>query len=82
MTSNFTGLILVTGVSAPGIEAAILETLAPFTISILDKQSMDIRDRYFLAIHFSLDKAHAKAIEKDLMTTAEKFNVDLVVDFQ
>ena len=82
MTSNFTGLILVTGVSAPGIEAAILETLAPFTISILDKQSMDIRDRYFLAIHFSLDKAHAKAIEKDLMATAEKLDVDLVVDFQ
>lgn len=82
MTSNFTGLILVTGVSTPGIEAAILETLAPFTISILDKQSMDIRDRYFLAIHFSLDKAHAKAIEKDLMTTAENLNVDLVVDFQ
>lgn len=82
MTSNFTGLILVTGVSAPGIEAAILETLAPFTINILDKQSMDIRDRYFLAIHFSLDKAHAKAIEKDLMSTAEKLNVDLVVDFQ
>jgi predicted amino acid-binding ACT domain protein len=82
MTSNFTGLILVTGVSAPGIEAAILETLAPFTIKILDKQSMDIRDRYFLAIHFSLDKAHAKAIEKDLMSTAEKLNVDLVVDFQ
>ena len=82
MTSNFTGLILVTGVSAPGIEAAILETLAPFTISILDKQSMDIRDRYFLAIHFSLDKAHAKAIEKDLMAAAEKLDVDLVVDFQ
>ena len=82
MTSNFTGLILVTGVSAPGIEAAILETLAPFTIKILDKKSMDIRDRYFLAIHFSLDKAHAKAIEKDLMSTAEKLNVDLVVDFQ
>ena len=82
MTSNFTGLILVTGVSAPGIEAAILETLAPFTIKILDKQSMDIRDRYFLAIHLSLDKAHAKAIEKDLMSTAEKLNVDLVVDFQ
>ena len=53
MNSNFTGLILVTGESAPGIEAAILETLSPFTIQILDKQNMDIRERYFLAIHFS-----------------------------
>ena len=82
MTSNFTGLILVTGVSAPGIEEAILKTLSPFTIEIIDKQTMDIRDRYFLAIYFKLDKAHAKAIEKDLLETATRLNVDLVVDFQ
>ena len=82
MTSNFTGLILVTGVSAPGIEEAILKTLSPFTIEIIDKQSMDIRDRYFLAIYFKLDKAHAKAIEKDLLETAANINVDLVVDFK
>lgn len=82
MTSNFTGLILVTGVSAPGIEEAILKTLSPFTIEIIDKQTMDIRDRYFLAIYFKLDKAHAKAIEKDLLETATSLNVDLVVDFQ
>lgn len=82
MTSNFTGLILVTGVSAPGIEDSILKTLSPFTIEIVDKQTMDIRDRYFLAIYFRLDKAHAKAIEKDLLEIAAQLNVDLVVDFQ
>lgn len=82
MNSNFTGLILVTCQSAPGIESAILETLAPYTIKILDKQSMDIRDRYFLAIHFALDKAHSKAIEKELLEVAAKLGVDLVVDFQ
>jgi predicted amino acid-binding ACT domain protein len=82
MTSNFTGLILVTGVSAPGIDEAILNTLAPFTIEIIDKQTMDIRDRYFLAIYFKLDKAHAKAIEKDLLETATTLDVDLVVDFR
>ena len=79
---QYTGLVLVTSESAPGIEDAILETLAPFTITILEKQSMDIRGRYFLAIHFSLDKAHAKAIEKDLLTTSEKIGVDLIVDYQ
>ena len=82
MTSNFTGLILVTGVSAPGIEETILKTLSPFTIEIIDKQTMDIRDRYFLTIYFKLDKAHAKAIEKDLLETATSLNVDLVVDFK
>lgn len=82
MTSNFTGLILVTGVSAPGIDEAILNTLAPFTIEIIDKQTMDIRDRYFLTIYFKLDKAHAKAIENDLLATATTLDVDLVVDFR
>lgn len=82
MNANLTGLALVTGESAPGIEVAILDTLDPFTIEIVDKQSMDIRDRYFLAIYFKLDRAHAKAIESDLLTTAEKLNLDLVVDFK
>lgn len=82
MNSNLTGLILVTAVTAPGIETEILETLKPFTINILDKQSMDIRDRYFLAIYFELDKAHAKAIENDLLKTASKLGVDLVVDYK
>ena len=82
MNGNLTGLILVTAQSAPNIAETILETLSPFTIEILDKQSMDIRDRYFLAIYFKLDKAHAKAIEKDLLAAAERLNVDLVVDYQ
>lgn len=82
MNAIFTGLILVTGESAPNIEKEILDTLSPFVITILDQQSMDIRGRYFLAIHFSLDKAHAKAIEEDLLATAEKIGVDLVVDYQ
>lgn len=82
MTANLTGLILVTSVSKPGIKDAILETLAPFTIQIRDQQSMDIRDRYFLAIYFDLDKAHAKAIEQDLLETAERMEIDLVVDYK
>jgi predicted amino acid-binding ACT domain protein len=82
MKANFTGLMLVTGESAPNVENEILETLSPFVIEILDNQSMDIRGRYFLAIHFSLDKAHAKAIENDLQNTAERLGLDLIVDYQ
>lgn len=84
MTSvgDFTALILITGTIKPDIESTILNTLSPFTISILDKQSMSIRDRYFLAIHFSLDKAHAKAIEADLKSACDKLDVDLAVDYQ
>lgn len=84
MTSDeiFTGLILVTGVSAPKIEESILEILKPFSIKILDKQCIDIRNRYFLTILFSLDKAHAKSIELDLNEGAQKLGVDLAIDYQ
>ena len=66
----------------PDVKERILETLAPFTIKILDQQSMTIRDRYFLAILFSLDRAHAKAIENDLNDTAKRIEVDLAIDYQ
>lgn len=84
MTSDgiFTGLVLVSGVSSPAIQPKIMDTLAAFTIKILDQQSMDIRDRYFLTILFSLDKAHADAIEKDLLQSAESLGVDLAIDYQ
>lgn len=83
MTSKpkFTALILVTGVANNGIESKFLEALAPFTITILDKQSMAIRDRYFLAILIELDKAHAKSIEKDLNLVAKELGMDLAIDY-
>ena len=79
---DFTALILITGTIKPDIESAILDTLAPFTINILDKQSMRIRDRYFLAIYLSLDKAHAKAIEADLQSKCKSLDIDLAIDYQ
>ena len=80
--SKHTALMLVTGQSQPGIEEALKETLSPFAIKILDVQYMDIRDRYFLAILFSLDQAHASAIEKDCMETAQKFQLDIAFDYR
>ena len=35
-----------------------------------------------LPIFFDLDKAHAKAIEQDLLETAERMEIDLVVDYK
>ena len=78
----FTALILVTSEIKPEIKERILEALTPFSIKILDQQSMTIRDRYFLAILFSLDKVHAKAIEKDLYEVANGIGVDLAIDYQ
>lgn len=80
--SSYTGLMLMTGTSKPDIETQVTDTLAAFAIKILDKQSMDIRGRYFLAIHFSLDPAHERAITDDLNELAVKLDLDLAIDFQ
>lgn len=80
--SKYTGLALITGGTKPDLESKTLDALAPFTIQILDKQSMDIRGRYFLAIYFSLDPAHERAITKDLEEMALKNGVDLAIDYQ
>ena len=80
--SKYTGLALITGESNSTIEAQILETLSAFTIQIIDKQSMDIRNRYFLTIYFKLDPAHQKAILKDLEEKTVQLNLDLAVDFR
>lgn len=83
---RYTGLILVsaplTNLEANHIESKILETLSAFTITILDRKSMQIRDRYFLAIYINLDKAHQKAIDSDLKQVAEELQVDLAVDYR
>lgn len=79
---NYTGLALMTGVRAPDIETQIVEALSAFTIQIIDKQSIDIRDRYFLAIYFKLDPAHQKAITKDLEMVTERLKLDLAIDYQ
>ena len=78
----FTALILVTSEIKPNVSERVLETLAPFSIKILDQQTMSIRDRYFLAILFALDRAHIKAIEKDLFEVANAIGVDLAIDYQ
>jgi len=78
----FTALILVTSEIKPNVSERILETLAPFSIKILDQQTMSIRDRFFLAILFSLDRAHVRAIEKDLYEVANDIGVDLAIDYQ
>lgn len=84
--AKYTGLILITAAlsntTEHEIESSFLETLSPFAIDILDKQSMQIRDRYFLAIFIKLDKAHQRAIEIDLNKAAEELQVDIAFDYR
>ncbi|HUW87788.1 MAG TPA: phosphoserine phosphatase SerB [Candidatus Paceibacterota bacterium] len=80
-TQPFTGLILLSGIDAPGITEALFSALAPFSISILDIEQMVIRDRLILTVLIGLDSAHAPAVEADLAACSADLSVDIAVSF-
>jgi phosphoserine phosphatase len=78
---KFTGLILLAGKDSPGITEKLYQTLAPFSIQILDVEQVVIRDRLILTTLIALDPAHSGAIEDDLVKMAGKSGLDLAIDF-
>lgn len=81
-SEQFTGLILLSGVDAPGITETLFETLAPFALNILDIEQVVIRGRVILTVLISCSPAHAKAIEADLATCAQTLGVDIASAFE
>ncbi len=80
--SQFTGLILVSGIDTPGITQALFETLAPFAITVLDIEQVVIRERLILTVLIALNPAHAEAIDADLDECAKSLGVDIATSFQ
>ena len=81
INTEHTGLILISGVDAPGVTQALFATLEPFSITILDIEQVVIRGRLILTTLISLDPAHARAIEADLIEATAKLGLDLAIDF-
>lgn len=81
MKAHYTGLILVSGEDRPGITEALFETLAPFSLSIIDIEQVVIRSRLILTILISLDPAHASAVENDLNAKADSLELDVAMVF-
>lgn len=79
--TQFTGLILLSGVDKPGITESLFKVLAPFSITILDIEQVVISQRLILTVLISLNPAHEKAIENDLMECAEFLDVDIATLF-
>ena len=79
--TEHTGLILISGIDAPGVTQALFSTLEPFAVTILDIEQVVIRGRLILTTLISLDPAHASAIEADLIETTNKLGLDLAIDF-
>ncbi|CAB4729530.1 unannotated protein [freshwater metagenome] len=76
-----TGLILISGVDAPGVTQALFGALEPFAITVLDIEQVVIRGRLILTALIALDPAHAPAIETDLLAATNKLGLDLAIDF-
>ena len=81
INTEHTGLILISGVDAPGVTQALFAALEPFSITILDIEQVVIRGRLILTTLISLDPAHAIAIESDLLEATTKLGLDLAIDF-
>ena len=81
-SSQYTGLILVSGIDSPGITQALFETLAPFSITVVDIEQVVIRDRLILTVLIALNPAHAHAIEEDLQSCADRLSIDIATSFQ
>ena len=79
--SEFTGLILVSGIDTPGITQALFDALAPFAITVLDIEQVVIRERLILTVLIALNPAHAEAIDEDLQLCGEKLGVDIATSF-
>lgn len=79
--NRYTGLILLSGIDAPGISSALFTTLEPFSITVLDIEQVVIRSRLILTVLIDLDPAHAAAVEADLIECATKLNVDIATSF-
>ncbi|CAB5111594.1 unannotated protein [freshwater metagenome] len=79
--TQFTGLILLSGVDKPGITESLFNVLAPFSITIEDIEQVIISQRLILTVLISLNPAHEKAIEADLMECALALDVDIATLF-
>jgi len=79
--NTYTGLVLLSGVDAPGVTQALFSALSPFSLNIIDIEQVVIRGRLILTALIALDPAHASAIETDLMETAKELNLDLAIDY-
>ena len=79
--SKFTALILLSAAEREGLEEALLNVLAPFSLKIEEKQKISLRGRLILGILISCDPAHVLAIEEDLNQFGAQQGVDVAIDY-
>lgn len=82
LPTKYTGLILASGELVKDPTSIILETLAPFKISILESSLLTVRDRFVLSLLIELNPDHREAIAEDLDLLTNSGKVDVAYDFK
>jgi phosphoserine phosphatase len=82
MATKFTGLILASGIKNGDPSALILETLAPFSITVLSSELMSVRDRFVLSLLIELIPDHQEPISADLDAITALGDIDIAYEFQ
>ena len=62
------------------ILSVITESLKPFTLTILDTQSIALSGRVIIGVEIGLDAAHAAAIESDIHKALNPKNFDVALE--
>jgi phosphoserine phosphatase len=76
-----TGLVLVSTADKQGVQEEVLAVLAPFTITIIEIQRIQLRGRLILGILIGLDLAHASAIAADIDAFSQESGIDAAFDY-
>jgi hypothetical protein len=58
----------------------IMESLKPFTLTILDTQSIALSARVIIGVEIGLDAAHALAIESDIQEALKPKSFDVALE--
>jgi phosphoserine phosphatase len=82
MATKFTGLILASGIKDGNPSAIILETLSPFSISVLSSELMTVRNRFVFSMLIELSPDHQEAIAADLDEITAAGEIDIAYEFQ
>jgi phosphoserine phosphatase len=79
--TKFTGLLLASGVNQADPLAAVLEVLAPFSLTVLSADNVVVRDRFIYTLLVELSPDHVAPLSADLDQISAAGVIDIAYDF-
>ena len=79
--TKFTGLLLASGVNHGDPLSAVLEVLAPFSLTVLSAENLVVRDRFIYTLLVELSPDHVAPLSADLDEVSAAGVIDIAYDF-